>query len=244
MSRDFDQFHKNLELLRFYIARDIKRIYTRIDNNESTMMSFFYASFVDILVVVFFDDLVKNFIKAHITNAVFRILILCLCILLLLILFLVIKRVYMCIVKKRKQKLVESGEYAYMLKPEERESIDDFDNMACDGLLICQSYIQKYKLESEPYVKEFYYYEVVHHLEKARRVFVGIYNNRSIYIASKDNNYNSQLIDSYRINNFIRFYKKIYLFLIAHKADVITNADLIKDLKNLKASIKTWKPIE
>ena len=69
MAKDFEQLgHKNIELLRFYLSKDIKRIDKKIDSNESNLISYFIASLVDIFVVVLFDDLVKDFIKCKMKN--------------------------------------------------------------------------------------------------------------------------------------------------------------------------------
>lgn len=245
MSKDSEQMsHKNIELLRFYISRDIGHIEKKIESKESTWLGLFFASFVDILVVVFIDDLVKDLIKKYIKNTLYQVGIVLLIILLLIVVFLIAYKLFVRYINSLKRKLIVSGEYAYRLNPEDRVAIDNFDNIACDGLLICQYYIQKYNQESEHYLKEFYYYEVIHHLEKARLVFVEIYNAQSIYIASKQNNYNAQLIDSYRINNFIDFFKRIYMFLEDNLDEIGSNPDLSKDMINIKSSMNSWKTIE
>lgn len=42
MSRDFEQIgHKNLELLRFYVSKDIRKIDAKIQNNESDLLGYF-----------------------------------------------------------------------------------------------------------------------------------------------------------------------------------------------------------
>ena len=47
-----------------------------------------------------------------------------------------------------------SGKRAYTVSAEQQETIDDFDNIACDGLLICQNYIFKYNQSREQYIKD------------------------------------------------------------------------------------------
>ena len=48
--------HKNLELLRFYISRDISRLDKKIQQSESNMLGYFLGSLVDALIVILFGD--------------------------------------------------------------------------------------------------------------------------------------------------------------------------------------------
>ena len=55
--KNFDQpCHKDLELLRFYITKDIMRIEKKIQNNNNDVLGYFVASLVDILIVLLFND--------------------------------------------------------------------------------------------------------------------------------------------------------------------------------------------
>ena len=248
MAKDFEQLgHKNIELLRFYLSKDIKRIDKKIDSNESNLISYFIASLVDIFVVVLFDDLVKDFIKCKMKNIpmIWQILARLGCIALLIGLFCGVVCLIKKVLKRIQQKKAVSGELEYNLKPKQQEKIDDFDNIACDGLLICQHYIQRFSESGiEEHVKAFYFYEVIHHLEKSRRKFSEIYENQELYIATKENNYDSELIDTYRVNNFIDFSGKILEFLKNHISEMEQNPDLIKDMDNLDSKISVWEKVE
>lgn len=57
-----------------------------------------------------------------------------------------------------------------------------------------------------------------------------------MYISSKD----SELIDSYRINNYIDYAKAINQFLCDEIQKPISDPELKKDLDNLNASISKW----
>ena len=57
MAKDFEQNgHKNLELLRFYVSKDISRIEKKIQKNESDLLGYFVGSLVDLFIVVLFDQ--------------------------------------------------------------------------------------------------------------------------------------------------------------------------------------------
>lgn len=53
MAKDFEQNgHKNIELLRFYVSKDINRIEKKIQKNESDLLGYFVGSLVDLFIVV------------------------------------------------------------------------------------------------------------------------------------------------------------------------------------------------
>lgn len=118
--------------------------------------------------------------------------------------------------------------------------IDDFDNIACDGLLICQNYVVRYKQAEEQYIKDFYLYEIIHHLNKAASIGNVIYNNQKLYVSAM----NTQLLDSYRINNFISFSQNIVRFLSDEIPEKSGNRELDNDMINLKELIGGWKMID
>lgn len=121
-----------------------------------------------------------------------------------------------------------------------KNHIDEFDNIACDGLLICKYYITKYKEENtEDKMQEFYLYEIVHHLKKSINIFKIIYDNKKLYIRSETNDEDYK-IDSYRIKNFVKIAKEIYLFLenelkkhTEYKDDILRN-----DMNNIDIELE------
>ena len=133
-----------------------------------------------------------------------------------------------------------SGKRAYIVSAERQEMIDDFDNIACDGLLICQNYVVRYKQAEEQYIKDFYLYEIIHHLNKAASIGNVIYNNQKLYVSAM----NTQLLDSYRINNFISFSQNIVRFLSDEIPEKSGNRELDNDMINLKELIGGWKMID
>ena len=61
MSGDFDpNGHKNLELFRYYLNRDLRKIDNSIQDNRGELKGYFVASLVDILVVFLFSENWKN----------------------------------------------------------------------------------------------------------------------------------------------------------------------------------------
>lgn len=239
MAKDFEQIgYKNLELLRFYVSKDIKRIDSKMQSNESELLGYFLASLVDLLIVVFFDDLLSQVISRT-CNPIFQIFIkICLIIsfgFLFVTIVFVTKNIRENKIKKRKI----IGKNVYIVSEDKQEVIDDFDNIACDGLLICQNYIIRYKEEKEDYIKSFYLYEIIHHIGKATDICNKIYTNQSLYISSK----NHQLLDAYRVNNFIIFSKKIIDFLSTEIPEDSGDSDLDTEMRNLKELVNKWEKI-
>ena len=139
MSRDFEQIgHKNLELLRFYVSKDIRKIDAKIQNNESDLLGYFLGSLVDVLVVLLFDDFFATFLEAYVTDINWLVMIKIVLIIALVGLFLLVSWSSKKFREHRIKRMQISGKRAYIVSAERQEMIDDFDNIACDGLLICQ----------------------------------------------------------------------------------------------------------
>lgn len=237
MASDFEQIgHKNLELLRFYVSKDIKKIDSKIQNNESDLLGYFLGSLVDILTVLLFEDVVSEFISEHICSAFWQTVLKISVIVLLIGVFLLVswasKKVHGYVQKKRDV----SGKSAYLVDEKRQEMIDDFDNIACDGLLICQNYMFRYDQVNERYLKDFYLFEIIHNLNKAAHIFNIIYCNRNLYVSAKD----GQLLDSYRINNFITFSQEIMTFLKQNIPSNLGNQELDDDMTNLDTLVNGW----
>lgn len=229
MSKDFEQSgHKNLELLRFYLSKDINKIDKKIQANNSDTIGYFIASLVDILIVLVFDDYLKC---VSLWKKI-------LCILGLVALFILVSKVAIFFSKCIRNRSKESGKELYV-DESIQEVIDNFDNIACDGLLICENYIQKYNQANKPHVKDFYLYEIIHYLKKMSDIFRIIYSRKDLYISSL----NKELIDVYRVNNFILFSQEINCFLQDNISMPSGMHDLDKDLTNLNEEISKWKVI-
>lgn len=242
MAKDFEQIgHKNIELLRFYLGKDINKIDKKIQDGDSHLLGCFVASLVDILIVLFFDQGLQEFLKSKIECDLLIVGIKLFCIIVLLLIFLLVVRAVKFIQNFISTRKTISGKKAYKVKDEQQSKIDDFDNIACDGLLICQNYINRYREADQDYVKEFYLYEIIHHLDKSRIIFMEIYRDKILYVATQDNNYNSELIDTYRVNNFIIFAKEILKFLNEKIPENPDNEDLKRDMNNLRKKIGKWE---
>lgn len=240
MAKDFEQIgYKNLELLRFYVSKDIKRIDKKMQDSGSNLIGYFIGSLVDILTVLLFSDILDQIIRQYVFGLWIQILIKILMLFLLIGLFVLASRLTRKICLWYQKKNDVSGRSQYIVDSKKQEMIDNFDNIACDGLLICQNYIQRYGDIQENYIKDFYLYEIIHHLCKAADIFDEIYHHRNLYISSNNN----QLLDSYRVNNFIDFAKEIINFLKSKISQNITNAELNKDMTNLNELINSWEKI-
>lgn len=240
MAKDFEQIgYKNLELLRFYVSKDIRKIDNKMQDSGSELIGYFIGSLVDILTVLLFNDTLDQVMKQYVSCFGLQILLKILILFLLIVLFVLASWITrkICIWYQKKNDV--SGRSSYKVDAKRQEMIDDFDNIACDGLLICQNYILRYGSTTEDYIKDFYLYEIIHHLCKAADIFDEVYRNRNIYISSKDN----QLLDSYRVNNFIDFSTEIMNFLLSKIPQNSSNTDLNKVMTNLEAIINVWQKL-
>ena len=227
MNSDFDpNNHKNLELFRYYLNRDLARIDNNIQNNANEMLGYFVASLVDMSIVVLFSDLLNDKSAWCKLLAVF----------ILIVLFIVISKIANKVANWLNTCRKESGREEYLIDTARQEIIDGFDNIACDALLICEDYMQRYQEANKVHIKNFYLYEIIHHLNKSVDLFNEINAHRNLYISSE----NSELIDSYRINNYIDYAKAINQFLCDKIQKPIADRELKKDLDNLNESISKW----
>ena len=227
MNSDFDpNSHKNLELLRYYLNRDLTRIDQKIQNSSNELLGSFIASLVDMSVVVFFSDLLKCEKNGVKLCAVFA----------LIVLFVLVSKVSNAVTNWISTRRKESGREEYLIDTAKQAIIDGFDNIACDALLICEEYMQRYQAAEKEHIKDFYLYEIIHHLTKSVDLFNEIDSHRDWYISSQD----SELIDSYRINNYVDYAKAINQFLCDKIKKPISDPELKKDLDNLNESIRKW----
>lgn len=235
MMKDFNNFgHKNAELLRHYIVKEIREIDKKLTDNSNHVAGYLYASFVDILIVMIFDDFLK---KASIC---FRIILA----VILILVFMGVSAIVSHIKAKRHVNLLIEGRQKYD-KDNIEKYIDEFDNVACDGLLICQNYMKKYMKSKEcPEIKEFYFYEIVHHLKKSINIFEQVYGgkNSCLYIR-RDKDDSIYKIDEYRTKNFIKICTKIYDFVKTESKNSRDFQDklLTCDIENIHTKLKELK---
>lgn len=219
MAKDFNNTgHKNIELLRFYINKDLRRIDKKITANNDNFLGYFFASLIDILIVLVFDDYLTC------------VPILCrICfIVLLIVVFKIVSVLYKLITNSWRRRRGELGKDRY-LSENIQAVIDDFDNIACDGLLICENYSQRYMETEKVYLRDFYLYEIIHHLDKALRICDKICIDSDIYVSSRHDG----LIDVYRLRNFLSFSREINNFLEEQTKDIKLEDGLQVKLKDL-----------
>ena len=242
MAKDFEQIgHKNLELLRFYLSKDIREIDKKIQKDESELLGCIIASLVDIFVVIFFDDALDCMISRYTDSTLFSILCKVLCIVLLLALFAAVRKSFLAVQDWKLRKQRESRR-SQSLPETQLKIIDSFDNIACDGLLICQHYIKKYNEEEAKYVKLFYFYEIIHHLRKAEEIYDVIDGDLSTYVSPSP-----KTLDPYRVNNFIDFANEIFKFIeetVCESSELSMTGALKRDIDNLGEKIKTWTKVQ
>lgn len=229
MPTGFDHIsHKNLELLRFYINKDIKRIENKISSNHSETFGYAVASLIDLLIVLVFDEYLKKSSTLCKIVLIFG----------LVILFFIISKVFRSIQRRIDRHNRAIGKSRY-LSENIQQMIDDFDNIACDGLLICEANLEDYFRATKQYLKEFYLYEVLHHLQKAVDIAVEIHTERDLYVSDSDD----EMINTYRIENFIRFADEINQVLQTQCSAIVTPMipALETDLQNLNAALEHLK---
>lgn len=181
------------------------------------------------LVVVLFSDLLNGKGVWFKLFAVFA----------LIVLFVLVSKVSNKVANWVSIRRKESGREEYLIDATRQAIIDGFDNIACDALLICEDYMPRYQAAEKEHIKNFYLYEIIHHLTKSVDLFNEIDSHHDLYISSND----SELIDSYRVNNYIDYAKAINQFLCDEIQKPITDPELKKDLDNLNASTSKWTHI-
>lgn len=128
MIGDFDpNGHKNLELFRYYLNRDLQRIDNSIQDNHGELKGYFVASLVDILIVFLFSEDLRTReiqVKIFIIAA-------------LIALFMILASIINKIAKWYYVRQIESGRKEYVVDEAKQEKIDKFDNIACDAIGAC-----------------------------------------------------------------------------------------------------------
>ena len=217
--------HKNIELLRYYISRDMRRIEEKVENDTNNLLGYFIASLVDVLIVsLFLDQLAQMKVFTRI-----------LLILGLIVLFLLIYKTVNYARKKYKQIQKIAGRDTD--KPQEIiRIVDEFDNIAMDGLLICTYYQEMYNVESDNKLKRFYFCECFHYLNKSCSVYRKIAEETGKYIDTID----SQLISKYRVDNFLDIAEELAQFIDDNR-DPVNDKELEVQVFNVKEDIAKWK---
>lgn len=220
-----DLDHKNIELFRYYISRDMHCIEEKIEKENSELIGYFIASLVDFFIVTLFTDTLNDkslFCKSLIIIG-------------LIIIFVI---TYKCVNWVRyKIRIHRNAAGRDSDTPEEIiKVVDEFDNIATDGLLICMYYKQKFESEHNEKLKRFYFSECFHYLNKSCAVFRQVAQNKDYYISTVD----AQLISKYRIDNFLDIAVDILDFVKKNPGIIIDN-DFKIQLKNLEGDVEHWK---
>jgi hypothetical protein len=196
---------KSLEQLYFYVSDyldDQKKLSAK---SLSHISGCIIASMIDLMILFVFNDYING--RPLVCKIAF--------LLISIVLFFIIMEMYIFFAMRRKGNKLMDGR-AYMERSSILHQVYAFDNIACDGLQICQYYIEllsslqknkqnedaytdKHQLETLSCLGEFYLYEVVHQLKIMISIYCVIDTNPNLYISLSD----TDLIDSYRVNNFI-----------------------------------------
>ncbi len=209
--------YKNVERLRYRLHLDLKEIKRSLNKDStewfekmaaqipSAIISAICASAITntsfeivFQVLVCFFQSFLNDILANIISWVVAIV----SFLIIYILFFIIVRCFVAIFKR----------ICNAHKIHEQERIDfqkEFDNIACDSVIVAFEYKNEYEQEDNIDLKEFYYFEVLHYLETACNVTMDLCKNKS-YIRSSDA---VGGVEQYRIYNIISLFNNLLLFL-------------------------------
>lgn len=131
-------------------------------------------------------------------------------------------------------------------KSEIKEYIDNFDHIACDNILISQSFIEAYKEDPKlTYnMKEFYFYEIMYYT----KVSMGIINSLFVYshLCINDKN-NTNRVHLYRIINILNMIKEIVDFLSENSEQIQLEdnmkSSLCKEIDDLKETLRKLQDI-
>lgn len=217
--------YKTIELLRYYVSRDLRHIEEKLANDRNELAGYFAASIVDILIVKMFEDYLGSLSPWSRVFAIFSFV---------FIFFLIywitnaIKREF----DKRWKMAGRGNEKPINIT----RVVDEFDNIASDGLLICAYYLDRVDEASDMDMKKFYLYEAVHYLTKSCTVFRDIAQNYDYYVSTED----PQLISEYRIMNFLDMAEHLFTNI---KNNGVETADqgFSNQLSNIETDITMWK---
>ena len=217
--------HKDIELLRYYMSRDMRRIEEKVDNDNNNLLGYFVASLVDVLIVSLFQNCLTQLNTKHKFLLIGG----------LILLFFGTYKVVNCVRKKIAITRKAAGRDTD--KPQEIiRIVDEFDNIAMDGLLICIYYREKYETESDNKLKRFYYCECFHYLDKSCNIYRKIATDTCKYVDTID----SQLISKYRINNYLDIAEELAEFVYKN-LKIVSDEGLMQQILNVSEDIKRWK---
>lgn len=227
-----DLGYKNIELLRHYLSSQMKNIEGKMSAESNYLIGCIIASLIDILIVLVFDDVLTK------VGIVYKFVAL----IILIILFVIFSKIvtYICGIHGINQ-LIEGKQRSKDKNIE--KYIDQFDNIACGGVLLANEYIKKYKTETS-YIKEYYLYEILHYLKKSIGIAELICSDTKNYYVrlEKENDIEGiEKIAEYRIINFINISGNILEFLKKEQknnAQLQSNKMLRKDIDNIDVTIQ------
>lgn len=229
---------KNIEQLRYRIVLEIRKISNQSKVDGGTIESYFVASIVDYIVGNSLQSAVNSYLDNNFICVIFYFTL----VIGLVFLFCIISRAYCYIVSRIVKNREISGKAENTNINYIKANVDEFDNTACNCLLICRSYIESYKNENDIVLKQFYYNEIVHYFEKATFIFNIILLNKNIYIT----NINKKEFDSirpYRVDNFIDISESIINFLLDKSSEINYSNELSKDIKRLNEQVKKFNSL-
>lgn len=217
--------HKNIEQFRYYISRDMRRIEEKVDNDNSNLLGCFVASIVDILIVTFFQDYLNKMAVLPKLGLIFG----------FVLLFVTTYKAVKWIQAKWRDIRKTAGRDTDK-RQEIIRIVDEFDNIAMNGLLICIYYKDKYEAESFEKLKRLYFSECFHYLDKSCSVYRKIAGETGKYINTID----SELISKYRVENYLELADELASF-INDNVELISDKEWKIHFFNVKHDIQKWK---
>lgn len=232
---------KNIEQLRYRIVLELRKISNQSKGDEGTIESYFVACIVDYVV----GNSLQNAFESYLDNNIICVIFYFSLIIGLAFLFWIVSRLYCYIVSRISKNKKISGMAEITDLNYIKANIDEFDNTACNCLLICKNYIKAYKKENDDTLKQFYYNEIIHYFEKATFIFNIILLHNDVYIANI-NKMEFDPIRPYRVDSFINISNSIIDFLL-NKSDGKNvsnelNNDIIKLNEQVKEFKRQWNP--
>lgn len=215
--------YKKLELMRFYISKDIQKIEDATSQDKYQLSSTISSAMVNALIAIFFRNEINEFcIEIKII------------VILGLLVFSFLLEKFISDLRKRYDLIKKESGREALKERAIYEKIDKFDNIACDGILICLSYIDQYHVENGD-IKDFYFFEIIHYMKKACNIFLEIRKYPERY--TKDTN--KALLDLYRIKNFIKLSKEVNTFLQSQK-DLYKDETILNDILKIDIEVSKW----
>lgn len=231
---------KNFERLRYRLSSDINHNVDELRNDSAESRNSVVNSILAIIFSAFFSEVAVG-LTFDISNLWKELVRICAFVILYIISYYSCKR----ILEKRdmKNKENEGKEGSSDTFTGVNQCVKDFDNIACDSVLLAKGYMTEVLEVKDHLLQQFYYYEIMHYIETANTKINSLMINKAECIKRPEK---ASGVELFRLDNILDMEEEIYKFLKNHLDTFIgeKNSDyktIEERLKTIKDQIKDFK---